>query len=292
MEEKAELFSYFQLYFFFPGIYLEDNKYISKRNNDIILYDIKTNRYKKIIYETNYNKLLNKSSDNKILFLSNKEEVALFNIELEQFISILKYEDFLTVNIYEKEKRKIIISLSQKKFFVWDFFTYEIIYEKDLINFPTIEILNTIETKEYFIYLNNFEKKIFSINKNNFDINLFNINYFPQSITYYNDNIIIFTNEENIIIYNFILKKEINQIKIYEKKSNEDFIKNLCYNINKTEKYILIQKNKIFLYEKQKEELTLKKIFKLNGIYINYLYNNFIVCKLNEDELIIEKLNI
>ena len=72
MEEKnLEIVSYLQLNQFYPGIYIGENKYILKRSNDLILYDITSNRFKKLMYDVTFYNILNKSLDNKTIILSN-----------------------------------------------------------------------------------------------------------------------------------------------------------------------------------------------------------------------------
>ncbi len=296
MEEKnTEIFSYLQVYQFYPGIYIGNNKYILKRLNDIILYDITSNRFKKLIYDVSFYNILNKSLDNKIIILSNYNNIIFFHIENMQYISILYYEKFLTASLYKNKKNEnIIISLSIGKFYVWNFNTYEIILEKELQNVFAVEILNIVETKEYFIYLNKYEKHLFSINKNNFAINFFEINFSPFSICYFNEENFLISSYEKISVFNINLQKEVSNFKNegYLEKNNKIIIENYIVNINNSGKIILIQKNKIYLYEFIDHNFTLKNIFLLNGLYINYLYDNFIVTENKEKEQMIEKINL
>ena len=295
MEEKnTEIFSYLQIYQFYPGIYIGNNKYVLKRLNDIILYDITSNRFKKLIYDTNFYNILNKSFDNKIIILSNYNNVVFFDIENMQYISILDYEYLLTASLYKNNKNEnIIISLSKGKFYVWNFNTYEIILQKDLqINFA-FEILNIIETKQYFIYLNKYEKHLFSINKNNYEINFFEINFTPFSICYFNDENLLISSYDKIIVFNINLKKEVSYFKIdNDLEIKNKGIENYIFNINNLGKIIFIQNNKIYLYEYIDKSLTIKNIFKLNGLYINYLYDNYIITENKEKEQMIEKINL
>ena len=295
MEEKnTEIFSYLQIYQFYSGIYIGNNKYVLKRLNDIILYDITSNRFKKLIYDANFYNILNKSFDNKIIILSNYNNVVFFDIENMQYISILDYEYLLTASLYKNNKNEnIIISLSKGKFYVWNFNTYEIILQKDLqINFA-FEILNIIETKQYFIYLNKYEKHLFSINKNNYEINFFEINFTPFSICYFNDENLLISSYDKIIVFNINLKKEVSYFKIdNDLEIKNKGIENYIFNINNLGKIIFIQNNKIYLYEYIDKSLTIKNIFKLNGLYINYLYDNYIITENKEKEQMIEKINL
>ena len=295
MEEKnTEIFSYLQIYQFYPGIYIGNNKYVLKRLNDIILYDITSNRFKKLIYDANFYNILNKSFDNKIIILSNYNNVVFFDIENMQYISILDYEYLLTASLYKNNKNEnIIISLSKGKFYVWNFNTYEIILQKYLqINFA-FEILNIIETKQYFIYLNKYEKHLFSINKNNYEINFFEINFTPFSICYFNDENLLISSYDKIIVFNINLKKEVSYFKIdNDLEIKNKGIENYIFNINNLGKIIFIQNNKIYLYEYIDKSLTIKNIFKLNGLYINYLYDNYIITENKEKEQMIEKINL
>ena len=295
MEEKnTEIFSYLQVYQFYPGIYIGNNKYILKRLNDIILYDITSNRFKKLIYDVSFYNILNKSLDNKIIILSNYNNIIFFHIENMQYISILYYEKFLTASLYKNKKNEnIIISLSIGKFYVWNFNTYEIIFEKELQNVFAVEILNIVETKEYFIYLNKYEKHLFSINKNNYEINFFEINFTPFSICYFNDENLLISSYDKIIVFNINLKKEVSYFKIdNDLEIKNKGIENYIFNINNLGKIIFIQNNKIYLYEYIDKSLTIKNIFKLNGLYINYLYDNYIITENKEKEQMIEKINL
>ncbi len=296
MEEKnLEIVSYLQLNQFYPGIYIGENKYILKRSNDLILYDITSNRFKKLMYDVTFYNILNKSLDNKTIILSNYNNIIFFNIENMQYISIIYYENILTVSLYKNKKNEnIIISLSIGKFYVWNFNTYEIIFEKELQNVFAVEILNIVETKKYFIYLNKYEKHLFSINKNNFEIYFYEINFSPFSICYFNEENFLISSYEKISVFNINLQKEISNFKNegYLEKNNKIIIENYIVNINNSGKIILIQKNKIYLYEFIDHNFTLKNIFLLNGLYINYLYDNFIVTENKEKEQMIEKINL